>query len=191
MKNHLNLIPLATQRLYASKRIVRFWSAVITLAGICCLFACGIEWGRGLTAAQQLKAFDTRFAPLAKLLEEQQELSQLVTNLQAREQISLELSSETQGVALLGVVAQAASKLKGSVYVAKLEYDSVSQSGRTTTSSRRRLHLGGAGTDSLVVAAFAAELRDSGLFDSVTVDSTRPFPGGVASLRSFEINCLF
>ena len=191
MKGHLNLIPLATQRLYASKRIVRFWSMVIALASIGCLFACGIEWGRGLTAAQQLKSFDAHFAPLAKLLEEQQELSQLVTNLQAREQISLELSSETQGVALLGVVAHAASKLNGSVYVAKLEYDSSSQSARTTNSSRRRLHLSGAGTDSLAVAAFAAELRDSGLFDSVAVDSTRPFARGVASLRTFEINCLF
>lgn len=191
MKGHLNLIPLATQRLYTSKRIVRFWSMVITLAGIGCLFACGIEWGRGLTAAQQLKAFDARFAPLAKLLEEQRELSQFVTNLQAREQISLELSSETQGVALLGAVALAASKLKGAVYVATLEYDSSPQSGRAASSSGRRLHLDGAGTDSLAVAAFAAELRDSGLFDSVTVDSTRPFAGGRVSLRSFEINCLF
>ena len=191
MKGHLNLIPLATQRLYASRRIVRFWSAVIALAGIGCLLACGIEWGRGLAASQQLQAFDARFAPLAKLLEEQRELSELVANLHAREQISLELSNETQGVSLLGVISQAASELNGAVYVAKLEYDSSVQSGKGQRDHHRLLHLGGAGTDSMSVATFAAGLRDSGVFDSVTVDSTRSFHGGEPSLRTFEINCLF
>ncbi len=191
MKNHLNLIPLATQRLYARKRVLRFWSTIITVAGIVCLTACGIEWGRGLAAAQKLKAYETRFAPLAKLVEEKRELLQLVSNLRGREKISLELSSETKGVALLGAVSKAASERGGDVYISKFEYEGSSQSGRKKKGSHRRLHLGGAGADSLAVAAFVAGLRDSGLFDSVTVDSSRPLRGGGPTLRSFEINCLF
>lgn len=185
MKTHLNLIPLATRRHQAVRRVTSMWSTAITAAAACCLTVCAVEWSRGVSAVSRLQSLDARFAPLSKMLEEQREVAKLIDDLRARKQLSLRLSGETPGVSLLGAVSTAAARLDGSVYVAKLNYEDAGSAGPDD----QRLLLEGAGVDGFAVAAFAEGLREAGVFGEVTVDATHSLKGGAAALRGFQITC--
>lgn len=191
MKTHLNLIPPSIQRRQTVARIIKGWSTVVSITATVCLLACAFEWSRGVAAVRRLEALDSTFAPVSKLLQEQQKLSKLVADLRAREQLTIQLSNETRGVTLLGAVAEAADELGGSVYLLELDFER-SKSTKRGAGESHKLLLEGAGLDSLAVAAFASRLRDSGVFTQVTVDSTKPIQDGAFDKRyfSFEIACL-
>lgn len=191
MKRHLNLIPPAIQRRQAAKRILRGWSSIVTFVGIICLSACVMEWSRGVAAVQRLQALDARFAPLGKLADEERELTGIVENLRAREELSLRLSTETEGVTLLGAVSTAAKDLGDGIYLVEFRFQGDTPLAGGAKPGSRSLRLEGAGIDGLAIASFADRLRDAGVFSTVSVGATRPVSGGAPTLRSFQIDCVF
>ena len=192
VKSHLNLIPESIQRRQAYTRIVRGWTSVILATTLFCALICALEWSRGISAARRLLALDSTCTPLESLTNETRELNQLVADLRAREELTLQLSIETHGVTLLGAVSEAAEELGGSIYLVGFDFQRQAGSGTRGVANPHTLSLEGAGIDSLVVAAFASRLRESGVFTEVTIDSTRPIhdEGDNKRFFCFEIACV-
>ncbi len=188
MKRSLNLIPIATQRRQAFAQVLRVWSTSTVIAGVCTALLLGIEWTRGMVAVQQLSELNARYAPFEQIAGKQQSLTSQIEQLRAREQLSLRLSREARGLALLGAIARAAGASDGAVYVEDLEYDGPAADGRDTN-ERGELQLAGAGVDSTAIAGFAERLRSSGVFAEVAVESTRPISGDTSGHRRFEVTC--
>lgn len=190
MKRHLNLIPPGTRHRQTLKRMVRVGSRSIVVAGVGLGLLLAAEWTRGLGRLARLQELEARFAPLSRLVHEQAAMAEKIEKLRAREQLSLRLSRDEYGLALLGAISVAASESAGSVYLKQLEYQA-----NTTTiepiTTTREVRIDGASVDGIGVATFAERLRISQVFDSVAVESTTPMPGGLSSLRRFEIHCAF
>lgn len=184
MTRHLNLIPVATQRRHMMRRVIRVWSTSMVAAGVCVAALLGVEWLRGMATLSELQDLDARYAPFAEIHQKSSALSDQITRLKGREQLTLRLSRDDHGVALLGALALASRESGGSVFVKQMEYD-VSGSQEAV----RAIRLQGAGVDGGAIAGFAEGLRESGVFTSVAVESTGTLPGGAASLRQFTVAC--
>lgn len=188
MKRHLNLIPVATQRRQLLRRVVRVGSIAVVLSGATTGLLLTGEWAQGWIAAQQLNELDERAAPLRQIIDRQDALAKQVEALRARELLTLRLSRESHELTLLGAVAQAAGETSNTVYVQQLRYTRPPIQ-EDQSSSRGELQLTGAGIDGAAIARFASELRDTGVFSLVSVESTGSLPGGDASLRRYRLNC--
>ncbi len=184
MKRSLNLIPIATQRKHAARRAVRICLSAIAMSSLACAVLLGIEWARGMAALQELQMLEAQYAPLSEIAKDQRSLVTQIAQLRGREQLSLRLSHHAHGVTLLGAVAQAVGESPESVYIERFEYDEEKPGVRS-------LNLAGSGVDGVSVAAFAARLRESEVFESVAIASSRPLVGGLPTLRRFEIECVY
>ena len=185
MSQSLNLIPAAIQRRYALRRVSRVWLIWLAASGAGAGLFLGIEWLRGVASLRELMDLDVRYAPFLRLAEEREALGAQIAQLRAREENALQISRDEYGMTLLGVMSEAAANSGGDVYLDSLAY-------RRTTALQgvgpsNAVHLSGVGLDGLSVAEFAAKLRESGVFNEVTVQNTQPVDGGVASLRQFSI----
>lgn len=187
MNRSVNLIPLATQRRHAIRRIVQVWSLSTVLAGACAASLLGVEWVRGLIAMQELRDLDARHEPFVRIAAEQRSLAEQVAALRQREQLSLRLSRDDHGLSLLGSITQAAGKSTGDVYIERLEYEGAAATSTQSRQAIRSVRIEGAGVDSSAVATFAEDLRKSGVFDGIAIESTAPLAGGSASLRRFVV----
>ena len=189
MKRHLNLIPVATRRRQMVRRLSRASSRAIVAAGIVVGSMLALEWTQGMSSLRELKDVEARYAPVSQLLHEQARLVDRIQKLRGREQLSLRLSRDQYGLAVLGAVAQASGQSNGSVHVVQLDYQANADSEGAAAAAERSVQLEGAGVDSMAVADFAERLRESGVFSSVAVESTSPVSGGPNNLRRFEIAC--
>ncbi|TWT98088.1 hypothetical protein Pla108_22450 [Botrimarina colliarenosi] len=183
----INLLPFATKRAQAARRVTRVWMRAVLASSCCAAALLGVEWLRGVAALQELQELNARNAPFELIAQEKASVSSQLHRLRQREQITLRLARDEQGLAVLGVLAKAAAQSSGAVYLDEFFYqnpiDSLNQSAMATTSVR----LQGASIDGLSVAAFATALRDSGLFAEVGVENTEPLAGGSASMRRFTL----
>lgn len=193
MKRHLNLIPIATQRRQAFRRVLRVGATSTVIAGLLTGLLLTVEWTRGLVAMQQLQELNARYAPLEQLAGKQMKITKKLAQLRGREQLSLRLSREAYGLTVLGTISRAAEASAGNVYVETLQYDGTAGAARGSIDGKSEaigaIRLSGAGVDSTAVAIFAEHLRASGVFTSVAIESTALMPGGAASVRRFEVAC--
>lgn len=185
MNRSLNLIPAPLQRKYALRRVMRVWLRAVVVSGVCAAAFLGVEWLRGASALRELTELDARYAPLMRILKDQEDLVAKIERLNSREEIALRLSRDQHGVVLLGVLSKAAAKSDGTVYLNTLMY----QGPNTNTPGEvlRTVQISGVGVDGMSVAEFASELRTTGVFDEVTIQNTEPLSDGAASLRRFSI----
>ncbi|MEO1497071.1 MAG: PilN domain-containing protein [Planctomycetota bacterium] len=196
MKRVLNLAPASIRRRQTLRRLSYAVSTAVTIAGITGATWLLIEWGRGAAMAQNLGRLEAEYAPLARLINEQTHLREQIAKLQAREQLSLRLTTAHAGVPILSSVAQAAAAADGGVYVEDLRYQTQRaqpgrRGGRPAATQRPVVHIEGASRDGLAVARFAEGLRDSGIYAQVSIESSRPASSASGAAREFEINCAF
>lgn len=189
MKRSLNLIPPAAQRRFLLRRVARLAVKASLASGACVAVLLGVEWARGLSTRHRLDELDARYTPLAKLQQESEEISSRISQLEKREQLSLRLNRDTQGLAVLGAVAHAASELGGAVYIERLAYEGPTVASRHEKAAQELLRLEGAGQNGMAVAQFAARLRETGVFQSVSVESTAPAVAVAAGAKRFSIHC--
>lgn len=194
MKRVLNLAPSSIRRRQAVRRLTRAVATAVTVAGALSIGWLLIEWSRGAAMARDLGRLEAEYLPLARLINEQAELRTSITQLEAREQLSLRLTTTHAGVPVLASIAQAAAEPETQVYIAELEYTLPQESGRRRASvgsaTSPRVQIEGSGRDGLAVARFAQRLRDSGLYTQVSIESSRPAGGDGVALRRFEITCI-
>lgn len=195
MKRVLNLAPPSIRRRQMMRRLTRAVATAVTCAGAISASWLLIEWSRGAAMAQDLGRLEAEYAPLARLISEQAELVDSIQRLQAREEISLRLTTTHAGVPVLASISQAAADPEAAVYVEGLEYrmPQSTPTRRQATSPRKTpvVSIAGSGRDGLSVARFAERLRASGVYSQVSIESSRPAGGASESLRQFQITCVF
>jgi hypothetical protein len=192
MSQSLNLIPAATQRRYALRRVSRVWLTWLAASGACAAMILGVEWLRGVVSLRELMDLDARYAPFLHLTEEREILAVKIARLRLREENALQISHDEHGMTLLGVLSRAAANSGGNVYLDSLAYrrptsQPANASTNTVQNNGNTVQLSGVGLDGMSVAGFAAKLRESGVFSELTVQNTQPIDGSVASLRQFSI----
>ncbi|QDT69041.1 hypothetical protein MalM25_19670 [Planctomycetes bacterium MalM25] len=188
MKRQLNLIPIATQRRHLLRRVVRVGSIAVVVSGLVSATLLGGEWAQGWMAAQQLRELEARYAPLRQILAKQDALNQQIEQLRGRELLTLRLSRESRELTLLGAIARAAEQTSEGVFVQQLQYARPTlEAGLTPYNGE--LHLTGAGVDGGAIADFASNLRESGVFRAVSIESTSVMPAGSRSLRRYQLVC--
>ena len=119
---HINLIPSATRRRQAIRRMLRWWVQWTTALCLLAAVALALDWARGSAALRELSELEARYAPIERLARETKSMADKVAALQAREQLSLRLTHEAHGIVLLGAIAEAAGENPGTVYVQQLQF---------------------------------------------------------------------
>lgn len=188
-RRRLNLIPPATQRRLAFERLARTWSTTIVLCGLTAGGLLALEWTQGMFASHELQRLEVRYAPLAKLSADNEELKTQIAELRAREQLSLRLSRKEHGITALAAVTVATRDGDQDVYLMSVDYDGPPEDAKLKERPERWVQLVGAGVDSVAVAALAQRLRAVGAFEAVAVESTDPLPGADDRLRRFQMRC--
>lgn len=188
MKRSINLIPFATRRRVAARQLIRVGSNTSVITGVCLVALIGLEWGRAVSAARRLVEMKAQYAPVMRIVDEHNQLASQVKRLEAREQLANRLVRDVRGIALLSAVAEASRSAERKVYLERLSYRSVRSNKLGDRDPARAVSLTGVGLDGIAIAGFTASLRDSRVFDAVSVESTSPLTGGDASVRRFVVN---
>lgn len=184
----MNLMTDAARRHTVLRQARRFWSRVLggTLLALCLLGL--FEWWQGSASTQRLNALESQYAPLQALKQECTAMQREISALQDVQQLTWRLIDVQPAATLLAVVAAAAAETQGDVFLEKLELE---QSGTAQHPRRRRATLEGAGKSNAAIAEFATALRDSGLFEEVTLNSSNSEAGRARSTRTFRLECQF
>lgn len=160
----------------------------MVVCGVVIALLLGSEWAQGWMASQQLRELEARYVPLRQIINQQDALGKQIEQLRSRELLTLRLSRESRELTLLGVIARAAEGTDQAVFVQQLRYTRPAIE-TNQQHSGGELRLTGAGVDGGAIAGFATRLRESGLFRTVSIESTGALPGGSPSLRSYQLHC--
>jgi len=206
MKPFINLIPLERRRMQLVRTRLCQWAAVWS---ICSLIVAGIGWQKYQGCARARKAADAaeeQYEPFLKLQREKLAMQRERERLSAKDTILGRLQTEEPMLALVGVVSNSARECKNRLIVRSFRFErqeeptialdkkqpsSKSPSGkdRQATPVWGRIAVKGESLDNLAIAAFAAALRNTGVFRQVELKSSMENKSSDVKTRSFDLQC--
>jgi len=195
MKTAINLLPPRLRRERMLRRRGFQW----------CLVLCGVfaaVWGarwyklREYDAlSQQLEAVSREGRPAQVMLREITEMRQQIERLQHHEIVARELDQRRQILALLGLIASAASDSDGRLRITNLQATDLqathteSERGGSQETNVGAVTLSGVSLDSQTVAAFHDELINSGLFSDVKLIKSNERKESGLAMYDYEVRC--
>lgn len=200
----INLIPVTFRRRLLIRRRLREWS-VIWILSVCGAGSVSLaEYGIVLSRRSQLAEIESRCAPLRDKEQATAQMKQELDRLYDRESLLAKLERTDQPAQLIGIIGQATHGERLEVHVGSFELTPVTQtvthtvvdeSGRSknisVTVEKYQLELSGLGLDDLAVAGFVASLRETGIFESVMLQSSVNAQGMPQDVRRFQVVCVY
>ena len=198
MKSHLNLLPWQIRyRLVRRARALQ-WSVVFGIT-VLVLSAGGALRHRDLrqdreTVAQQ----QAQVLPLEQMQQRNEEMADRLARLSGLELLLAEVERSQYTLGLLGIVSRSASRTGQRIQVLEFNFQRRNES-RTKKDADGKdvseayevvyLTLEGIAVDEVAVAQFVAELRDSGAFVEVRLNSSDFEEVAVGNARKYQVDC--
>lgn len=191
MKSQLNLLPESIRRADRLRSRVRRWSAVVTVVALIAA-AVGLWSYRNLRRVRiSAEAVRTKAEPIRRTTAEIGRLQARMASLHKRNTLAAGLDTRRPSLQLLGVVSRSAGVSGGVMFVETLRLAEIAHQTEEKPQPKRRLPGGrsrarakaepvmvpeltiiGSARDDLTVTQFMLALKESGMFDAVTLQST-------------------
>lgn len=203
MSDHLNLLPYDFRRRGLLRRRRKLWVIIWTLAGLAMAGVYGVSYAAMKSQRDELLELEASCEPLRKLETNSQSITKSLAELGGRKSLLAKLDRGEQPVQLIGLLADAVRRVEEQVVVNDLlidpfridekytEKDAQGQEKQLVRQlDRFRLRITALGSDDLHVAHFVSILKDSPVFEGVTLISTGE-PLQRSGLREFIVECVF
>ncbi|MCA9051766.1 MAG: PilN domain-containing protein [Planctomycetaceae bacterium] len=204
----VDLLPASVRQRRYLLTSLRWWSIVWTFVLLGTFYVC-LNCGRELQNLQETASrLQAEAAPVKTVDERNQVLQQEIMQIRERESWLTE-SDSSQTLQLVGIISHAAAQNHGRISVRKLslfsferplpgfetENRSRSKSKKKSeplpTETRMQLDLTGIAIDDVAVASFVSSLRDSGVFESVDLQSSLSQQFNGQDTREYSVSCVY
>jgi hypothetical protein len=203
MIEHINLLPLEYRQRGLVRRRVRLWAIVWIIAALLTAGVYGVSYAAMKSQRDELLELESACEPLKALEADSKAIAKVLADLGGRKSLLAKLDRGEQPVQLVGLIADAVRRVELGVVISDLNVEPFRLEESYTEKDaqgvekklvrqldRFRLRLSAFGSDDLAVAHFVSVLKDSEVFDSVTLISTSEQTQR-ANLREFVVECVF
>jgi hypothetical protein len=203
MIDHLNLLPYEYRRRGLLRRRRTLWGVVFIAAALSMAGVYGASYAAMKNQRDEMLELEASCEPLRKLEVDSQAIAKNLAELGGRKSLLAKLDRGEQPVQLIGLLADAVRRGEEHVVVNDLliepfrieesyvERDAQGQEKNLVRQlDRFRLRVAAFGSDDLHVAHFVSVLKDSSVFEDVTlISSGEQLQRG--GLREFIVECVF
>ncbi len=203
MMEHLNILPYQYRQRGLLRRRRNLWSIVWVVAAIVTICVYGVCYAAMKNQRDEMLQLEAACGPLRTLEADAQSIAKKLAELGGRKSLLAKLDRGEQPVQLVGLLADAVRRVNQGVVIndllvepfrveeAYVEKDAQGQEKKLTRQlDRFRLRLSAFGSDDLAVAHFVSVLKDSAVFENVTLISSSEQTQR-ANLREFIVECVF
>lgn len=200
MNTDVNLLPAAVARQQLVRRRVLQWAPLWIVTFAICAACCGWQWLELTTAQSQLAELERREAPARQLIQQVGTVRSRLNELQQRESLLNTLHSTGRPLQLIGIISQGAELASGDLLVERFSLDATSGTAGSGSKTRNdeaatvakwmELNLEGSTTSDLTVASFVAAIEESGVFESVVLQSSTAISRQETG-RKFKLVCRY
>ncbi len=196
MRTMINILPASYRRQQMVRNRSMQW---VTIVAVVLSTGWGWHWFEMREQAQlsqQLEVLTREHAPTRTMLKQVVDMRRRLKELEQQEAVARELETQRNGLALLGVIGDAAQKTKGRLRVVKLELSNFQNVGGGEKTGAPApapggLLLSGVSLDNPAVAELLDGLQHSGMFSHVELLKLKERDGTGVSLRDYEVRCEF
>lgn len=203
MMEHLNLLPYQYRQRGLVRRRGKLWSVVWIAAALVTISIYGVCYAAMKSQRDEMLQLEAACDPLRSLEANSQSIAKELAELGGRKSLLAKLDRGEQPVQLVGLLADAVRRVGEGVVINDLlvepfrieesyvEKDADGHEKKLVRQlDRFRLRLSAVGSDDLAVAHFVSVLKDSAVFENVTLISTSEQTQR-ANLREFIVECVF
>lgn len=196
--NGLNLLPWRFRRKLIARTRVRQWSIVAISAAALVLAAAGFEYARIVRKEQTLSRLEARCQSLTKMRAESAAIQTRIAEAQKLESLLSRVENQELPFKSLGMASRMAAASNGRLQLTGLGVSRTTEAvpvadkpGVTESEERVALLLNGRAASNLAVADLVLRLRETAVFDAVTLKS-----GGTSTLSDatpgspFQVECV-
>jgi hypothetical protein len=203
MIDHINLLPLDYRKRGLVRRRARVWAIVWIVAAIATGGVYGACYDAMKNQRDEMLELEAACDPLRALQVDSESIAKELAELGGRKSLLAKLDRGEQPVQLVGLLADAVRRVEHGVVIADLNVEPfrveepyVEKDAQGVEKKlfrqldRFRMRLSAFGSDDLAVAHFVSVLKDSEVFENVTLISTGEQTQR-ANLREFIVECVF
>lgn len=203
MIDHINLLPFAYRKRGLIRRSVRIWTLIWAAAALVTGGIYGVCYAAMKNQRDEMLELEAACEPLKALENDSHSIEKELAELVGRKSLLAKLDRGEQPVQLVGLLADAVRRVEHGVVIADLNVEPFRLDEPYTEKDaqgvekklvrhldRFRLRLSAFGADDLAVAHFVSVLKDSEVFEAVTLVSTGEQLQR-ANLREFIVECVF
>jgi hypothetical protein len=188
MNQNMNLLPQSYRvRQAATKTVFRWLGITVVIVALTCC------WGlqdvlRSQVSREAMHNLREESEPVREAEIDVRRLRMRMEGLREQKTLEGQLAERRSLTDLMGIISGSSKSCDGEVCVRSLDLKQVKNQNDDTLYT---LSLSGVGTDDLVIARFAAALRDSNAFSKVQLSSTSPISENEIAARSYTMECSY
>jgi hypothetical protein len=203
MIQHLNLLPYEYRQRGLWRRRCKLWALIWMAVAMGMGGLYGASYAAMKSQRDEMLELEAACEPLRSLEADSLSIAKELADLSGRKSLLAKLDRGEQPVQLMGLLSDAVRRVDQGVVISDLlvepfrveeAYSEIDAQGQEKKLVRQldrfRLRLSAFGSDDLAVAHFVSVLKDSAVFESVTLISTGEQTQR-AGLREFIVECVF
>lgn len=199
MKSHLNILPLQFRRKLLIRQIVPCWACVWVGVALLATVVCWKADGSLSAARAELEIVDARAEPLRQIVQRNQKTSDSLTVADQRQLLVDCLKAADKPLQLVGLISATANTADGSIQIQNFQLTQgetkLTGPSRNSTEDNgpRRMKLGlqGYAVDDQALSRFVSQLRATGVFESVELQTSSNVQLVAGSVRQYIVECQF
>ena len=198
MKSHLNILQLAFRQKLLARQIAPCWGCVWGIVAVAAAFVCWNEDASLAVAKTQFAAVDVRAEPLRQIVQRNQKTADNLKIADQRQLLVDCLCAADKPLQLIGLISTATSTAEGTIQLHsfQLTQSEAVTSGTPADSAslnapRMKLGLQGYAVDDLALSRFVAQLRSTGVFETVELQTSSNVQLAAGNARQYVVECQF
>jgi hypothetical protein len=198
MKSHINILPLQFRKKLLVRQIVPCWACVWLGVTVVAAIVC---WNANASLADARTAFaiiDGRAEPLRQIVQRNQKATDSLKVADQRQLLVDCLQAADKPLQLVGLISSTANTKDGSIQIQSFQ---LTQGQPTDSASpvathgnaplRMKLGLQGYAVDDLALSRFVSQLRATGVFESVELQTSSNVQLAAGSARQYVVECQY
>jgi hypothetical protein len=199
MKSHINILPLQFRKKLLVRQIVPSWACVWGGVAVMAAIIC---WNADATLADAQAAFaivDVRAEPLRQIVQRNQQATEDLKVADQRQLLADCLNAADKPLQLVGLISSTANTNDGSIQIQSFQLTQGEQPTKSASAAtaennaphRMKLGLQGYAVDDLALSRFVSQLRATGVFESVELQTSSNVQLAAGSARQYVVECQF
>lgn len=199
MKSHLNILPLQFRKKLLARQIVPCWAVVWVGAAVVASCVCWKADASLAVARAEFEAVDARAEPLRQIVKRNSETADDLKIADQRQLLVDCLRAANKPLQLVGLISATANTADGSIQIQNFQ---LTQSEELTTDQgrgsqeangprRMKLGLQGYAVDDLALSRFVSQLRATGVFESVELQTSSNVQLVAGNARQYIVECQY
>jgi len=199
MKSHINILPLQFRKKLLVRQIVPYWASVWVGVAVVAAIVCWKADASLAEAQAEFAIIDVQAEPLREIVQRNQKATENLKVADQRQLLVDCLKAADKPLQLVGLISSTANTNDGSIQIQSFQLTqgeqptNVASPGTAENDAQRRMKLGlqGYAVDDLALSRFVSQLRATGVFESVELQTSSNVQLAAGNARQYVVECQY